>query len=434
MTRQKIPSALARGLAVITLGAALFAAHPAGAGGLLLYEVGTADVGLAGAGWSARVQDASTVLTNPAGMTNLEGTQILTGLQALYGNMPFDVGPLTSTALGSRGGNPVGWFPGGGAFLTHRMSPDLALGLAVTGNFGLAQEFDDDWAGRYYVQRAALLGVSVLPAISYRLGESVSVGAAANVVYGLLKNRVAINNITGPDGRLDLDDTAWGCGVNLGLLYDTGAGTRAGLTYTSQVALGFEAPAEFSGLADGLATVLAARGLLDADIGLGLRVPQTVMLSGYRQVSPRVALLGSAGWQEWSRFGRVNVSVESDDPINLTTESSFQDTWHGALGLQHQTSATLRLDLGVGYDSGFQKSGSISPALPADSAWRFGLGLKKQARPGFGWGAGVEYVYGGTLDVNKQSATPVALGGRGDLVGSYATSMVFLSGSLEWRF
>lgn len=38
------------------------------AGGLMLYEVGTADVGLASAGYRARAQDASTVFTNPSGV------------------------------------------------------------------------------------------------------------------------------------------------------------------------------------------------------------------------------------------------------------------------------------------------------------------------------------------------------------------------------
>ena len=53
-------------------GLALLSIPPAShAGGLLLYEVGTADVGLASAGYSARAQDASTVFTNPAGMTRL---------------------------------------------------------------------------------------------------------------------------------------------------------------------------------------------------------------------------------------------------------------------------------------------------------------------------------------------------------------------------
>jgi long-chain fatty acid transport protein len=434
MTRIVCRAEIAATLAAVLLGVTAVVG-PAVAGGLLLYEVGTEDVGLAAAGWSARAQDAATVLTNPAGMTLLDGTQILAGLQGLYGNMPFEVKAGTSPALGSQGGNPIGWFPGGGVYLTHRISPKLAVGLATTGNFGLAEEYDDDWAGRYYVQKATLLGVSVLPAVAYRLSESMSAGAALNAVYGKFDTRVAVNNITGPDGRLELDDTTWGYGVNLGVIYDGGTGTRAGLTYTSQVVLDFAAPTQFSDLASGLATVLESRGLLDAVVGLGLRVPQTVMLSGLHELNPTLTLLASAGWQQWSRFGRVEVGVDSNDPMSLTTESSFDDTWHGALGLQHQASEVWRVDFGVGYDSGFQTDGNVSPALPANDAWRFGLGLRSQPGPGFAWGLGCEYAYGGTLEVAKQSTAPVPLGGRGDLVGSFEqTGMVFLSGNLEWRF
>jgi long-chain fatty acid transport protein len=60
---------------------------PVMAGGLIAYEIGTADVGLASAGYNVRAQDASTVFTNPAGMTRLEGTQLLAAGQLDYGNM-----------------------------------------------------------------------------------------------------------------------------------------------------------------------------------------------------------------------------------------------------------------------------------------------------------------------------------------------------------
>ena len=421
-------------LVVLLCGVTTFTTS-ATAGGLLLYEVGTQDVALAGAGWSARAQDAGTVLTNPAGMMHLEGTQILFGLQALYAKVPFDVQVGTSPGLGEVGGNPIGWFPGGGLYLTHRVSPKFSVGLAATGNFGLSEEYDNAWAGRYYVQKATLLGISVLPAVAYQLSESVSVGGALNAVAGSLDYRTAVNTITGPDGKLELDDTTWGYGANLGLIYDPGTGTRAGLTYTSQVVLDFNAQARFSGLTDPLNTLLNQRGLLDADVGLGMRIPQTVMVSAVRPLSPSLTLLASAGWQQWSRFGHVDVNVDSSDPTSLTTESEFKDTWHASLGVQENLSDSWRVDFGIGYDSAFQEDGNISPALPANSAWRFGMGAKSEPKPGLGWGVGLEYVYGGTIDVAKQSNAPVALGGRGDLVGAFeGTSMFFISGNLEWRF
>ncbi len=92
---------------------AWLAAAPASAGGLSLYEIGTEDVGLASAGYTARAQDASTVFTNPAGMTRLDGTQVTMGAQALYGDLGFSIGQGTSPGLGNGdGGNPIGWFPG----------------------------------------------------------------------------------------------------------------------------------------------------------------------------------------------------------------------------------------------------------------------------------------------------------------------------------
>jgi hypothetical protein len=91
-----------RAAAIIGLCAGAFATGQVGAGGIIAYEVGTADVGLASAGYGARAQDASTILTNPAGMTRLEGNQFLAAGQLDYGRTEFSVGSGTSPLLGSR--------------------------------------------------------------------------------------------------------------------------------------------------------------------------------------------------------------------------------------------------------------------------------------------------------------------------------------------
>jgi long-chain fatty acid transport protein len=147
MTRTRATEAI---VAAALLGS--MSASPALAGGVILYETGTADIGLSSAGYGARAQDASTVLTNPAGMTRLEGSQFLLGGQALYAGYDFSIGSGTSAALGAdEGGTPIGWFPGGGAYFTYSLSPDLKIGFAATGNFGLSEKYDDQWVGRYYV-------------------------------------------------------------------------------------------------------------------------------------------------------------------------------------------------------------------------------------------------------------------------------------------
>jgi len=69
--------------------AALARPRAASAGGFFLYEIGTPDVGLASAGYAARAQDASTVFTNPAGMTMLDHSQLLAGIQPIYTHLAF---------------------------------------------------------------------------------------------------------------------------------------------------------------------------------------------------------------------------------------------------------------------------------------------------------------------------------------------------------
>ncbi len=301
-----------RPAAALLVCAGAIAAGPAGAGGLIAYEIGTADLGLASAGYGARAQDASTVFTNPAGMTRLEGNQLLVSGQVLWGNTKFSIGSGTSPELGSGdGGRAVGsngWFPGGGAFFSYSVSPDLKLGFALTGNVGAPLEYDDDWAGRYYVQETILLGVSFLPSIAYKATDKLSLGASVNAMYGIYENKVAINipdalrpGVVVPiqraagDAQLKLDDKTWGWGVNLGLLYELDARTRFGLTWNSAVDLDFSAPAEFSNLGP-LGANLQAAGLLNSTVKVGIKIPQQVMGSVFAQLNDRWAVLGSVGW------------------------------------------------------------------------------------------------------------------------------------------
>lgn len=432
----KAPRAPGKRIIAVALCVGALHTGQAPAGGLMLYEIGTADVGLASAGYGARAQDASTVMTNPAGMTRLEGTQVLAGAQLMYGDIGLSLSSTPNTAGGGDGGNPIGWLPGASFFISHSVSPDFKVGFGLGGNFGLALKFDDGWAGRYYGKEAMLMGLSLMPSAAWRVNDKLSLGATVNAMYGILKNKTAINNITpgAGDGELKLDDRRWGYGVNLGLMYEADPGTRFGLTYNSEIKLDFSAPAEFSGVAPGLDAVLTARGLKNANVDLGIKVPQGVMGSVFQQVDDRWAVLASVGWQEWSKFGRVEVGIDASNPQSLTTDLRFKDTWHVALGGQYRRNDVWLYSFGVAYDSKFQED-NVSPLLPANDAWRFGIGAQHQTSKTDGWGVAAEYLYGGTLDTNKSGGAPLALGGRGDVVGSFNhTGMFFLSGNRTWKF
>ena len=128
-------------------------APSAQAGGLYLYELGTPDVGAAAAGWAARAQDASTVFTNPAGMTRLEKSELLVGVQPLYLHAKFS--PDSNTTTSGSDGDASTWLPTTAPWWTTRIELPIYLWeivgalewvLATTGskNWLLA------WGTRYF--------------------------------------------------------------------------------------------------------------------------------------------------------------------------------------------------------------------------------------------------------------------------------------------
>ena len=76
--------------AALVAGGLLVSASPALAAGFWIYEMGTPDLGTASAGRAASTKDASTVFGNPAGMANLDRSQLLVGAQLVVGDVRFD--------------------------------------------------------------------------------------------------------------------------------------------------------------------------------------------------------------------------------------------------------------------------------------------------------------------------------------------------------
>ena len=66
---------LRRSAALLLCTASLFG-NAAWAGGILIYEAGQEGNGLANAGSAALATDPSVLMSNPAGITRLKGTQI----------------------------------------------------------------------------------------------------------------------------------------------------------------------------------------------------------------------------------------------------------------------------------------------------------------------------------------------------------------------
>ena len=422
---------------MLGLVALLLAAGSARAGGLYLYEIGSPDVGLAAAGYAARAQDASTVFTNPAGMTRLQQPSLLAGAQPMYLHMDFSADGNTSREAAklpgggaADDGDSNGWLPAGGMFYVQPVTDKLWLGLAATGFFGLALDYQDDWVGRYYEQEATLQAMMIQPAVAWKVSDQLSIGAGVAVQYGILDEKVAVNNVEPEigDGELKVEDEDWTVQFNFGVLCEPVKGTRLGLTYLSAADLDFSDKVKFSGLGPGLGELLGSGG---QTLDLGMTMPQAVMFSLYHEIDNRLAVMANLGWQDWSEFGKVDVSVNATNvDAGLTTDLDYQDTWHVALGAQYRVVEPWLLSAGVAYDSSMVDEEDLGPSLPVGETWRFAVGTRYDWSQDLTLGAAYELAWGGDLDMDIERSP---LTGR--VSGTYENVAIhFVSLNAEWRF
>ncbi|MDV3163140.1 MAG: outer membrane protein transport protein, partial [Candidatus Phytoplasma australasiaticum] len=69
----------------VVFGFATLLCGSASAGGILIYEAGQEGNGLANAGAAALAVDPSVLMSNPAGITQLSGTQVSANAQVILG-------------------------------------------------------------------------------------------------------------------------------------------------------------------------------------------------------------------------------------------------------------------------------------------------------------------------------------------------------------
>jgi long-chain fatty acid transport protein len=216
------------------------------------------------------------------------------------------------------------------------------------------------------------------------------------------------------------------------VLVEPWTGTRFGLTYLSEVNLDFSATPQFSGLGPGLALALRNSGLLTGSMDLGMTVPQMVMFSAYHDLNEKWAVMGNLGWQNWSRFGKVDVQVNSSNPASLTVNSNYNDTWHVALGAQYRYSPKWTFSGGIAYDSSAVDDANRSVSVPMGQTWGFALGAQYAISPSLTLGAAYEFAWLGNMPVNQVRGTgPFANTVAGEFGNS---SFSFFALNLKWTY
>src|SRR3954447_22284430 len=151
------------------------------AAGFALQENSGSGLGNAYAGGAASAEDASTVWSNPAGMSRIGTNQAVAAINLIGPSMKFSNDgslPAAQQPLGGDGGNAGKSAVVPNLYLVLPINSQWAFGLGINAPFGLITEYDDTWLGRYQAIKSDVKTINVNPALSYKFDKwTIAAGA-----------------------------------------------------------------------------------------------------------------------------------------------------------------------------------------------------------------------------------------------------------------
>lgn len=405
------------------IGLALAASSSVQAAGFALVEQNASGMGNAYAGSAAVAEDASTIFFNPAGMTYIEGTQVVGAFHLVNVNADFnDKGSSSGGAfapLGDEGPNAGGFAFLPNFFFMTTLTPSIKVGVGVSAPFGLKTEYDDDqWVGRFHADKSELKTVNINPSIAYQVNDQLSLGAGVSFMRAEATLSRAVNFGPGGVGNVEIKGDDWGFGFNLGAIYRLTPATRIGVAYRSEVKQKLEGDAKFTRPA----LVPNAGPAADGDVTAKVDLPASFTMSAFSQLNDKWDLMGGVTWTEWSNFEELRVVRDNGATLTVTPEN-WHNTMRYSVGVNYHYSNMVKLRAGLAYDEEAIKSEFRTARIPGNDRKWLSLGASYQMTPVSTFDIGYSHLFISDAKVDDNQLAK----GNGRLIGKYEGNVDILS-------
>ncbi|MBN2866427.1 MAG: outer membrane protein transport protein [Thiotrichales bacterium] len=395
------------------------------AAGFGLIEQSASGQGLSYAGAAVNTEDASVMWFNPAGLSDIEGNQIVGALHIILPNAPFKndgsyidgVGPLFGAEDDGAQNALVPNFYWKGQY------QDYDIGLGINVPYGSVVDYDQDWVGRYHAVYTETKTVNINPAISRKVNDQLSLGAGLNAQYIRVNLTQKIDFGLGSqqeDGYADLQASGWGFGFNLGMLYKFENQSKLGLSYRSKIRYDAKGDADFTNAP-----------YADQAIKASVDLPETVSMSYEWPVSEKTKLLADATWTGWSVFDELRIEfADKDDSVQ---PEEWNDVMRYSVGMIHQYNSKWTARAGVAYDETPIENASLRTPRIADSnrTW-LSVGAGYQLNDAMRLDVAYSHLWGGNPKINATDADPDGVDHV--LVGEFDINVDIISAQLVWNY
>ena len=384
----------------------LFLSTPVFGAGFSL-NTGSARGNVLGAGLVASADDASAVFFNPAGITQLKGTQMQIGLTAITPSYTVE------TAGGPAGsyGSQTNWFWPPHAYLTYQINDKWYAGLGEFSRFGLGTEFQNGWPGRYNSYRAVIQEFEINPNVAYKVNDKLSLAAGlVGSYFKVTLQRALPYPPTDIDFKVEGD--SWGWGWDVALQYKPTDWMQFGIVYRSKIEQNVKGNVAVSRT---LATT-AGLGINVANMSgsADLTLPDTIFTGLNFNITKTWSVGGGVYWYGWQYYDKLQLNFGAPFGAPASSTSVSPKNWANVarylVGTEWKVTPNWDLRLGYAYDTAPEPNNTLDYILPDNDRHLLSIGVGYHQAA---WSVDLGYTYEIMIERSYIGGPPTTPGGIG---------------------
>ena len=333
------------------------------AGGFALNEWGARANAMGGA-MIGLADDASAVAYNPAGITQLQGTQTMIGATAIAPKGEVTAGNQATTTTRTNIYLPPH------VFLTHQLNDKVWLGMGMYTRFGVGTEYLQDWGGTTKVYKAEIASYSFTPNLAVKLTDDLSLALGLDVMYSAADLRQKVNLSPALDLRMTVDGI--GVGGQAALHYKLNEQWSAGLVYRTSQLHRDTGKARY--VYDN-----AAVSRRDDTLAISLTLPSSYSAGIAYKPTDKIKVEADAIYTQWGDYKKLTYSFSASPTTNaagdVVKEKDWKNVWRLQLGGEYKYTDWLALRAGVVWDQDPIRDGFVDYMLPSNDRWIYSTGF-----------------------------------------------------------
>jgi long-chain fatty acid transport protein len=349
-----------------------------------------------GNAFTATADNPAAIYYNPAGITQLEGTQIRAGMYLISADTTFS-GPAGKAETDAML-QPVPQFY---ATLSLTNIP-VSFGLGIYAPYGLSLDWGDNSPLRTAAQKGSVLYACINPVVAWKVLPNLSVAIGPTLNYSQAKLQQGLTPVNTAD-HFTFKGDGFDAGFNAGLLWTPHEKWAFGLNYRSPTTINYEGHSHTSPSSP------FPPYFPSTDTHGSVRFPQFVVGGLSFRPTPDWNFEVDVDWTDWDNVNKIVFqgtpyhAFNADPTLTLNYTSSFMYEF----GVTRRLGNGYFVNLGLIYSENSSPSKYFNPIVPDSDLWLPGIGF---GRRGVRWDWAIGYHCAiGSRDI-KNDVNPIVDG------------------------